>query len=151
MHIARVSITDELAVAEAIAAGVAKFGPISCVVNNAGVANPYMRAPLAACLSGGEGDAAASARVAETVREFRQVVDVNLTGALVVTACALPYLVTTTAREEEDPPLASIIHVSSTRARMSEPNSEAYAASKAGLLGLMHAQVSSRAPVLLLG
>ena len=39
--------------------------------------------------------------------------------------------------------LASVVHISSTRARQSEPDSEGYAASKAGLLGLTHAQAAS--------
>lgn len=42
-------------------------------------------------------------------------------------------------------PGASIIHISSTRALQSEPHSEAYAAAKAGLLGLTHAQAASLA------
>jgi NAD(P)-dependent dehydrogenase (short-subunit alcohol dehydrogenase family) len=42
-------------------------------------------------------------------------------------------------------PGASIIHISSTRALQSEPHTEAYAASKAGLLGLTHAQAISLA------
>lgn len=42
-------------------------------------------------------------------------------------------------------PGASIIHISSTRALQSEPHTEAYAAAKAGLLGLTHAQAISLA------
>ncbi|TDQ37396.1 SDR family NAD(P)-dependent oxidoreductase [Aureibacillus halotolerans] len=38
-----------------------------------------------------------------------------------------------------------IVNISSTRASMSEPNSEAYAASKAGLLGLTHSLAASLA------
>lgn len=56
-------------------------------------------------------------------------------GAFIMTETLLPHL----ARG------ASIIHISSTRALQSEPHSEAYAASKAGLLGLTHAQVRQRA------
>ncbi|EFN55527.1 hypothetical protein CHLNCDRAFT_133961 [Chlorella variabilis] len=40
---------------------------------------------------------------------------------------------------------AAIIHISSTRAHQSEPHSEAYAAAKAGMLGLTHAQAVSLA------
>ncbi|KAF3769739.1 NAD(P)-binding protein [Cryphonectria parasitica EP155] len=39
----------------------------------------------------------------------------------------------------------TIIHMSSTRARQSEPLSEAYAATKAGLIGLTHAMAASLA------
>ena len=42
-------------------------------------------------------------------------------------------------------PGASIINISSTRALMSEPNTEAYGSSKAGLLGLTHALSQSLA------
>ena len=35
---------------------------------------------------------------------------------------------------------SSIIHISSTRAIQSEPQSEAYASAKSGLIGLTHAQ-----------
>jgi NAD(P)-dependent dehydrogenase (short-subunit alcohol dehydrogenase family) len=38
---------------------------------------------------------------------------------------------------------SSVIHISSTRALMSEPNSEGYAASKGGLCALAHAQAIS--------
>lgn len=37
----------------------------------------------------------------------------------------------------------SIVNISSTRATMSEPNSEAYASSKAGIIGLTHALAAS--------
>lgn len=40
----------------------------------------------------------------------------------------------------------SIINIASTRAIMSEPNSEAYAASKGGILALTHAMAASFAP-----
>lgn len=40
----------------------------------------------------------------------------------------------------------SIVNVASTRALMSEPNSEAYAASKGGILALTHAMAASFAP-----
>ena len=40
----------------------------------------------------------------------------------------------------------AVINISSTRALMSEPGSEPYAASKAGILGLTHALASSLAP-----
>ena len=42
-----------------------------------------------------------------------------------------------------DPLNSAIIHISSTRAKQSEPFCEGYAASKAGLLGLTHAQATS--------
>ncbi|GAB4821152.1 hypothetical protein N2152v2_008198 [Parachlorella kessleri] len=96
---------------------------VDCLVNNAGIADPHLPQ---------DGD---------VIDRWRQVIDVNLTGkpagrrAFVVTQTLLPHLA----------PGASIIHISSTRAVQSEPHTEAYAAAKAGLLGLTHAQAVSLA------
>jgi NAD(P)-dependent dehydrogenase (short-subunit alcohol dehydrogenase family) len=62
---------------------------------------------------------------------------VNLTGAFLMTRAAAPHL-----RRGR----GSVVNISSTRALMSEPDSEAYAASKAGLLGLTHALAISLGP-----
>jgi NAD(P)-dependent dehydrogenase (short-subunit alcohol dehydrogenase family) len=62
---------------------------------------------------------------------------VNLTGAFLMTRAAIPHL-----RRGR----GSIVNIASTRALMSEPDSEAYAASKAGLLGLTHALAISLGP-----
>jgi NAD(P)-dependent dehydrogenase (short-subunit alcohol dehydrogenase family) len=62
---------------------------------------------------------------------------VNLTGAFLMTRAAVPHL-----RRGR----GSVVNISSTRALMSEPDSEAYAASKAGLLGLTHALAISLGP-----
>lgn len=91
---------------------------IDCLVNNAAVADPYM--PVGAD---------------ERLRQWQKVLNVNLTGPFLLTESLRPYL----------KPQASIVHISSTRALMSEPDSEACAATKAGLLGLAHAQAISLA------
>ncbi|KAH6656815.1 3-oxoacyl-reductase [Truncatella angustata] len=63
-------------------------------------------------------------------------IQVNLTGSALISRACLPML----RRQPPDSPLGgSIIMISSTRAYQSEPNSEAYAATKAGLLGLSQA------------
>lgn len=63
-------------------------------------------------------------------------IQVNLTGTALLTRACLPML-------RKQPPArlygGNIIMISSTRAYQSEANSEAYAATKAGLLGLTHA------------
>jgi len=93
---------------------------ISVVINNAGISDPALQ---------GEGRQ-------ERMKSFKRFLDVNLFGAFVVTEACLPRL---------DPAGSSIIHISSTRARMSEPHTEGYAASKGGLCALAHAQAISLA------
>lgn len=76
-------------------------------------------------------------------------VAVNLTGSALMSRACLPML----RRQQQQPAPAqgrphgggSIVMVSSTRAHQSEPNSEAYASTKAGLLGLSHALACSLA------
>ncbi|KIZ01180.1 short-chain dehydrogenase/reductase SDR [Monoraphidium neglectum] len=69
---------------------------------------------------------------------FEQRVKVNLTAAFLLTEVLAPLM---------PPGDASVIHISSTRALQSEPNSEGYGAAKAGLVGLTHAQAASLAGV----
>ncbi|KUL82551.1 hypothetical protein ZTR_09176 [Talaromyces verruculosus] len=68
-------------------------------------------------------------------------IQTNLTGAMLMSQACLPLLRKGAGREKG----GSIIHMSSTRAHQSEPNSEGYAATKAGLIGLTHAMASSLA------
>ena len=72
-----------------------------------------------------------------TLSEWRKVLDTNLTAAFLF------------ARAAEKPLRASrgaIVAITSTRALMSEPNTESYAASKGGLVALTHALAISLAP-----
>ena len=68
-------------------------------------------------------------------------IQTNLTGAMLMSQYCLPLLRKGPSREKG----GSIIHMSSTRAHQSEPNSEGYAATKAGLIGLTHSMASSLA------
>ncbi|WP_371380992.1 SDR family NAD(P)-dependent oxidoreductase [Sporomusa aerivorans] len=72
------------------------------------------------------------------VAEFDRIININLRSAFVLTKFALPLL-----RNSVE---AAIVNISSTRAFMSEPNNEAYATAKAGLLGLTHALANSLGP-----
>ncbi len=72
-----------------------------------------------------------------SVAEFDEVFSINLRSAFVAAKFAAPYL-----REQQ----GSIINIASTRALMSEPNSETYAASKGGLVALTHALAVSLGP-----
>lgn len=93
---------------------------LGLLVNNAGIAGPH----------GG----AIEEMSLETWNRF---LAVNLTGAFLMTRAAIPHL-----RRGR----GSIVNISSTRALMSEPDSEPYAATKAGLLGLTHALAISLGP-----
>jgi NAD(P)-dependent dehydrogenase (short-subunit alcohol dehydrogenase family) len=73
----------------------------------------------------------------QTLESFQRVLNVNLTGAWLCARAATPYLRTSKG---------TIINIASTRAIMSEPDSEAYAASKGGLLALSHALAASLQP-----
>lgn len=72
------------------------------------------------------------------VEEFERVIDVNLKAAFMFAKFGAPLL--------RKSPGAAIVNISSTRALMSEPHNEAYAAAKAGLLGLTHALANSLGP-----
>jgi NAD(P)-dependent dehydrogenase (short-subunit alcohol dehydrogenase family) len=72
-----------------------------------------------------------------TPTEWGQVIGTNLTSAFLLTRAAAPLL-----RAAK----GSIVTIASTRAHMSEPDTEAYAASKGGLVALTHALAISLGP-----
>ncbi len=72
-----------------------------------------------------------------SVAEFDRVIGVNLRGAFMLAKYTAPYLIDSKG---------AILHIASTRALMSEPDSEAYAASKGGMLALTHALAISLGP-----
>ena len=92
---------------------------LDLLVNNAGIADPD-RGPMAEL----------------SLAEWRRVTDSHLTGAFLMSRAAIPLL-----RDG-----GSIIHMVSTRAFMSEPDTEAYAASKGALVALTHAMAISLGP-----
>ena len=93
---------------------------LGLLVNNAGIADPH----------GGP--------IEEMPLEvWNRYLAVNLTGAFLMTRLAVPHL-----RRGR----GSVVNIASTRAFMSEPDSEPYAATKAGLLGLTHALAISLGP-----
>lgn len=78
--------------------------------------------------------------------------ETNLTAPMLLSQACVPLL--RAGRPVAAPPQpggsaggggGTIVHMSSTRARQSEPQSEAYAATKAGLVGLTHAMAASLA------
>lgn len=110
-------IADEASVAEAF--GDLGWEDLDLLVNNAGIAAPD-HAPL----------------VDLSLAEWRRVTDSHLTGAFLMSRAAIPLM--------NDG--ASIIHMVSTRAFMSEPDTEAYAASKGALVALTHAMAIGLGP-----
>ncbi|KAG2493952.1 hypothetical protein HYH03_007882 [Edaphochlamys debaryana] len=101
---------------EAVAGGAS----LHLLVNNAGLSS----ATLSAVDPG------------DPVAAFNAYIDTNLTGAFLMSHTLQPLLA---------PGASSIVHIASTRALQSEPGCEGYAAAKAGLLGLTHAQAASLA------
>ncbi|KAJ6437171.1 Sorbicillinoid biosynthetic cluster transcription factor sor3 [Purpureocillium lavendulum] len=149
---------DEVRAAAARASSL--FGPargLDCLVNNA-------------AYTGGVGGASLADL---TLDEWNRSVETNLTGPMLVTQACLPMLraataaakhtpssttttaaaVTPSSTTTPPPPSSSspsggsscVIHMSSTRAFMSEPDNEAYAATKAGLVGLAQSMAVSLA------
>jgi hypothetical protein len=73
------------------------------------------------------------------VAEFERIIDVNLQAAVIFAKFGAHLLRQSSA--------AAIVNISSTRALMSEAGDEAYAATKAGHLGLNHALANSQGPI----
>jgi NAD(P)-dependent dehydrogenase (short-subunit alcohol dehydrogenase family) len=113
-------VADEAMVREAVAQTVSQFGHVDVLVNNAGIATAISGAPESLDLA-----------------TWNRVLAVNLTGAFLCARCAAPHM-----RERK----GSIVNIASTRALMSEPHTEAYSASKGGIIALTHALAMSLAP-----
>jgi NAD(P)-dependent dehydrogenase (short-subunit alcohol dehydrogenase family) len=111
-------VRDEEAASDAVDATVHRFRRLDAVVANAGI---MIRKPLRRL----------------TLAEWHRVLDTNLTAAFLL------------ARAAEKPlrrAHGAIVTIASTRALMSEPNTESYSASKGGLVALTHALAISLAP-----
>ncbi|EXV02416.1 short chain dehydrogenase family protein [Metarhizium robertsii] len=93
-------------------------GRLDCLVNNA-------------AYTGGVGGLALRDM---TLEEWNKSIQTNLTAPMLMTQACLDMLVVAGG---------CVIHVSSTRAVMSEPDNEAYSATKAGLLGLTQSMAVS--------
>jgi len=77
-----------------------------------------------------------------TLEDWNASIETNLTAPMLLSQGCLPLLQKSDSRGRG----GVIIHMSSTRAFMSEPDHEAYSATKAGLLGLTNAMAVSLAP-----
>ena len=111
-------VREEHTASDAVEATIHRFHHLDAVVSNAGI---MVREPLRRL----------------TLAEWHRVLDTNLTATFLL------------ARAAEKPlrkARGAIVTIASTRASMSEPNTESYSASKGGLLALTHALAMSLAP-----
>jgi NAD(P)-dependent dehydrogenase (short-subunit alcohol dehydrogenase family) len=111
-------VSSEEQVAKLVEQTAHRFGRIDALINNAGIS---IGKPLE-CLS---------------LEEWNRVLGVNLTGAFLCAKHASPHL-----RKQG----GCIINIASTRAFMSEADTEAYSASKGGIAALTHALAISLGP-----
>ena len=111
-------VADETAVAALLAGVAAQEQRLDALVCNAGM---MIRKPIGTL----------------TVAEWSRVIGTNLTST---------FLLTRAAEELLRGANGAVVTIASTRAHMSEPNTEAYAASKGGLVALTHALAVSLGP-----
>jgi NAD(P)-dependent dehydrogenase (short-subunit alcohol dehydrogenase family) len=111
-------VSDEESVQKSVAASFKRFGNISGLINNAAI---QIDKPVTEL----------------TLDEWNRVIGTNLTGAFLCAKHTAPFLKKSNG---------SIINISSTRAIQSEANTEAYSASKGGILALTHALAMSLGP-----
>lgn len=116
------SVTDvssEMSVKSMVEAAVQRFGRIDYLINNAATA---CNEPIEKL----------------TYDQWQMVLGVNLSGA---------FLCAKYCKAQLEVNRGAIVNIASTRALMSEANTEAYSAAKAGLVGLTHALAESLGPV----
>jgi NAD(P)-dependent dehydrogenase (short-subunit alcohol dehydrogenase family) len=118
----RCDVAREAQVRGAIRRVVKRFGRLDALVNNAGLTGP----------EDGPVEKLSLAR-------WNRRIAVNLTGMFLTTKHAVPYLRRTRG---------AIVNIASTRALQSEPDTEAYSASKGGVVALSHALANSLGPAI---
>lgn len=117
-----VDVSDEESVARMVAAAVTWRGGMQGLVNNAGIANPGST-PVEAL------DLAA----------WNRMIGTNLTGVFLCVKHAVPHLRVVGG---------AIVNIASTRALQATPDTEAYAASKGGVISLTQALAMSLGPTI---
>lgn len=118
----RTDVASESSVRACVRAVAKRFGRLDALINNAGIASP------------GNGPVEKLA-----LREWNRRIGVNLTGPLLMAKHCVPHL-----RRSR----GAIVNIASTRALQSEPDTEAYAAAKGGLVALTHALALSLGPAI---
>lgn len=112
----RCDVSDPDSIERLLSETVKKFGSIDILINNAGISEFISPDDL-------------------NVEKWDLILNTNLRAAFLLTRGA--------AREMKKMGGGSVVNIASTRALMSEKDSEAYAASKGGLLALTHAMALS--------
>jgi NAD(P)-dependent dehydrogenase (short-subunit alcohol dehydrogenase family) len=116
----QVDVSDETSVKNLMGSINSRLGRLDALINNAGIAVPHGAAPDKLELA-----------------DWNRVIAVNLTGVFLCCKHAIPLL-----RKGK----GSIVNIASTRALQSEPDTEAYSASKGGVVALTHALAVSLGP-----
>ena len=116
----RTDVSSEGSVRACVRTVVKRFGRLDALVNNAGIASP------------GNGPVEKLA-----LREWNRRIGVNLTGPYLMVKHCAPHL-----RRRG----GAVVNIASTRALQSEPDTEAYATAKGGLVALTHALAMSLGP-----
>lgn len=116
----RCDVSREPDVRACVRAAARRFGRLDALVNNAGITGP------------GTGPVEKLA-----LAEWNRRIGVNLTGMFLMAKHAVPHLRAAGG---------AIVNIASTRALQSEPDTEAYAAAKGGVVALTHALALSLGP-----
>lgn len=111
-------VSDPNSINDLVKATISKYNTIDVLVNNAGISTFTPPNEL-------------------TVDDWDAILNTNLRSSFLLTRAA--------AKEMKKMGGGAVVNIASTRATMSEKNSEAYAASKGGLLALTHAMSISYA------
>lgn len=120
VHGVAADVSDEDGVVRAMETARRALGGLDGLVNNAALADP-VSGPLEAL----------------SLEDWNRRIGVNLTGCFLCAKHAIPML-----RERR----GAIVNIASTRALQSEPHTEAYAASKGGIVAFTHALAISLGP-----
>ena len=115
-----VDVTSEQQLEALVVEIKSQHGRLDAVINNAAIADPY-NPPLEEL----------------DIHHWNRVIAVNLTAPMLVTKLCLPLLKQNHGR---------VINIASTRALQSEQNTEAYSASKGGIVALTHSLAVSLGP-----
>ena len=116
----RCDVSREADVRGCVRKALARFGRLDALVNNAAITGP-VNGPIEKL----------------ALREWNRRIATNLTGPFLMAKHCVPHL-----RRSR----GAIVNIASTRALQSEPLTEAYAASKGGLVALTHALAMSLGP-----
>lgn len=116
----RCDVAREPDVRRCVQAVLREFGRLHALVNNAGLADP-ITGPVEKL----------------SLAEWNRRIGTNLTGVFLMTKHCVPHLRAAGG---------AVVNIASTRALQSEPDGEAYAASKGGVVALTHALAMSLGP-----